>query len=251
MSQFSNLFLVINVFLNEIFTPQQPMTLRSLRRALEVSVNRGNMKITGSSMDKLFDLVVAVFKYQMVHSWKPEQLLEITNRHLSEVLDILDAYDCDRTTRNPVIDARIRVKEAFNKTGAGELHRIRQTLLQVLQEQRIKVSILMQAHAQNNDASFVLASPCSDRVGSMSLYDENGNLIGKDRQPIDKYWLPYTPALGQEMPLGSNLFEKGVVGDSQAKSSTGNLHIDAHAVQPNIRLVIDEVHASTPEHNSR
>ncbi|GLI64987.1 hypothetical protein VaNZ11_008412 [Volvox africanus] len=237
-------------FLNEIFTSQQPMAMSILRGVIEVKVNQGNMKITGSSMDKLFDLVVSMFKYQVVRSWKPEQLIEITNRHLSEVLDILESYDCSRTTLNMVMDAQIRVKATFDKAGAGELHRIRQALLRVLQEQRIKVSVLIQANAQNNDASFVLAPPCGDRVGTISLYDESGNVIGKERQPIDKYWLPSTPVLGQEIPLGSNLFGQSTCG-SEPQSGTSSLHEDVHIVQPNIKLVIDQAHANAPQHSCR
>ncbi|GIL79942.1 hypothetical protein Vretimale_12567 [Volvox reticuliferus] len=230
--------------LNEMFNPQEPLSRSALHKLMEQAVNRGSMQITGASMDKLFELTVTMFKYQVVRSWKLEQLVEITTRHLSGVVNILNVYQCSTSTIGMVNNAQSRVKATFDQAvGVGELHRIRQTLLQVFQGHRIKASNLLQTNAQNSDGSFVLASPRGDRVGSIHLYDDIGNLVDKDRQPIDQYWPQETLVLNQEVPLGSNLFSKDTDG-SRAQVPSATVHVDVHIVLPAVVPIIDVLHAS-------
>ena len=61
-------------FVDELFKPQPAYTQRSMRRIMDKLAHSSIMRLSESSMDKLYDLVTMGLKYQLVTCREPEEI---------------------------------------------------------------------------------------------------------------------------------------------------------------------------------
>ncbi|GLC68302.1 hypothetical protein PLESTF_000673800 [Pleodorina starrii] len=142
------LFLASRV--REMFEPQGTPTLSAAKSLMQSLVNCSVMKVTGDSMSKLCDLAIMAFKFQIMCSSRVDQLLEITRQHLNTIGAILKQHG-DTRLGSRVTEVLSLFDNTYSGRTPGELHRMRQCLLQVLQEQRIKVSVLLDVSSELYD----------------------------------------------------------------------------------------------------
>ncbi|GLC45854.1 Protein oscp1 [Pleodorina starrii] len=237
------LFLASRV--REMFEPQGTPTLSAAKSLMQSLVNCSVMKVTGDSMSKLCDLAIMAFKFQIMCSSRVDQLLEITRQHLNTIGAILKQHG-DTRLGSRVTEVLSLFDNTYSGRTPGELHRMRQCLLQVLQEQRIKVSVLLDLGLQiKESAAFTLPSPWASHVGRVTIYDEaDKNGRQEQLQGLDASELAGGRFLDYSVPLGSNLFASPKAPDSKAPDRLvlpGN-HVDVHLLAPVRPPDIDGAH---------
>ena len=75
-------------FVDELFKPQPAYTQRSMRRIMDKLAHSSIMRLSESSMDKLYDLVTMGLKYQLVTCREPEEIPDgdpVPPRHPQEL----------------------------------------------------------------------------------------------------------------------------------------------------------------------
>ena len=160
-------------FVDELFKPQPAYTQRSMRRIMDKLAHSSIMRLSESSMDKLYDLVTMGLKYQLVTCREPEEILTVTLFHLAT----LKSYLTDPKVMSMIdaVEAELRVTYAgFPKAG---WHALRQTLFRFLADKQIKVSLFLQENLQNDDGRVKLPAPIVSAralgpVGTVTRHDE-------------------------------------------------------------------------------
>ncbi|KAL3145425.1 hypothetical protein ABBQ38_001670 [Trebouxia sp. C0009 RCD-2024] len=87
-------------------------------------------------MEKLFDLMVAGFKYQTLCSQQAQDILQVTLLHLHTVKQFLTQSQVQHAV--DIVEAR--VLSLYEKLTIGQWRLVRQTLCRFFQDRRIKVS---------------------------------------------------------------------------------------------------------------
>ena len=72
-------------FISELFRPQDIYTMSSVRQIFDRLAHSSIMRLNETSMDKLFDLMTMGFKYQLLASSYPQELMHITLNHLYQL----------------------------------------------------------------------------------------------------------------------------------------------------------------------
>lgn len=143
-----------------------------LRTILESVALSSIMKLDKSSMDKLFDLMIMMVKYQLTAATGPREIILITLNHIDALRDMVsdvNAQKCVSLVHQMIIDVSIMlvslmvfrsVKSVlFNAQFYGcltfeEIWNARQCCLKELESYYVRVSILLRRGLQNEDASF-------------------------------------------------------------------------------------------------
>ncbi|KAL3145033.1 hypothetical protein ABBQ32_003526 [Trebouxia sp. C0010 RCD-2024] len=161
-------------------------------------------------MEKLFDLMVAGFKYQTLCSQQAQDILQVTLLHLHTVKQFLTQSQVQHAV--DVVEAR--VLSLYEKLTMGQWRLVRQTLCRFFQDRRIKVSLLMQEGIQVEGSRVVLPLPVSTGgvkpVGTLTTYSPDGQtqtetlpMAGTRGNPANFFQHP--------APLGANLYDRGRV----------------------------------------
>ncbi|KAF2896822.1 hypothetical protein ILUMI_09352 [Ignelater luminosus] len=128
--------------------PQPPFTHSAVRAIIEDITQSSVMRLDPVSMDRLWDLITMVFKWQVTLS---PDLLAITLRHLYEI----ETYVINPDTHLQLHRVQT-VVENFNKIfDQNEKHQIRHDVLGWLQNYNIRVSLLIRMGLQGADGSFI------------------------------------------------------------------------------------------------
>ena len=134
-------------FVNELFTPQPTYSQYATRKLFDKLAHTSIMRLSESSMDKLYDLMTMGFKFQLATCEKPEDILNVTLLHLATLKSYL--------TEEAVIDAVDAVDAELRATyGAFAQHEwlaLRRGLFRFLGNKRIKVSLLLHEKLQLED----------------------------------------------------------------------------------------------------
>lgn len=72
-------------FLQELFKPQEIYNKNALKKLFEDLAHASIMRLNTASMDKLYDLMTMVFKYQVFMASHPHDLILITLNHLDAI----------------------------------------------------------------------------------------------------------------------------------------------------------------------
>jgi hypothetical protein len=102
-----------------------------------------------SGRSQLFDLIVMVFKYQLVACGQPSDLLQLTVNHLQAIERMSDKSPA----RLPVQLVNQKLLKRFGATSLWQLTRSRQALLNYLTGVRTKVSVLLRLQLQTDSGS--------------------------------------------------------------------------------------------------
>ena len=142
-------------FVNELFTPQQTYSQRATREIFDKLAHTSIMRLSESSMDKLYDLMTMGFKFQLVTCTRPEDILNVTLLHLATLRSYL--------TEESVIDAVNAVDSELRATyGMFQKHEwlgLRRELFRFLGNKRVKVSLLLHEKVQLEDGRMRLPTP--------------------------------------------------------------------------------------------
>ena len=103
-------------------------------------------------IEQLFDLIVMVFKYQLVACGQPGDLLQLTVNHLQAMERMSDKCP----VRLPVQLTTQRLLKRFGSATIWQLNRARQTLLNYLLGVRTRVSVLLRLRLQTETGAICL-----------------------------------------------------------------------------------------------
>ena len=110
------------------------------------------MRLSESSMDKLYDLMLLGFKRQVMCVSHDAELLDVILNHLN----VLKKMVSDTVAEDTLGSALISVLQLFGAMSASEFLLLRLSLLQFLQHRRVKVSIFLQEGLQLHDGAIVI-----------------------------------------------------------------------------------------------
>lgn len=161
--------------------PQPPFTQSAVRAIIEDVTQASVMRLDPVSMDRLWDLITMVFKWQVTLS---PDLVTVTLRHLYEV----ETYVINPETHLQLHRVQ-NVVENFNKIfDQNEKHQIRQDVLSWLQTYNIRVSLLIRMGLQGSDGSFIanntnpVAQDMLKNLGeNIYAVTQNGKVLESDK----------------------------------------------------------------------
>jgi len=186
-------------FLMDIFEPTTLWQHAAVKSLMEKIVHASIMRLGHQSFEKLYDLMVMAFKYQLFAAPGPESLLDITLRHLENLAPMTD---------DPEISLQVQhlqglVINHYEKLSPWSWMQMRHLLLNYLHDYRTRVSIFLKKGLQSEAGFFYLdlEQPLPAGVQMPRLAENLPN-----RQP--PYQLQIRCNDQQVQPLGSNLFNE-------------------------------------------
>ncbi|CAL8299088.1 unnamed protein product [Lota lota] len=141
-------------FMDELFKPQQLYSHRTLKTVLTRLAHSSVMRLSPTSMDRLYELMAMVFKRQLVLCPRPRDLLLISYNHLDSIRKFVEDTP---NVLNQVDETHRRIQEVYTTLSDAELQLLRQTLLVFLQDMRVRVSFFLRDKVQNPNGRFVLS----------------------------------------------------------------------------------------------
>ncbi|CAN7984551.1 unnamed protein product, partial [Ixodes pacificus] len=138
-------------FVEELFKPQELYSKKAVRSIFEKLTHASIMRLNAASMDKLYDLMTMVVKYQTFMCSSPGDLLAVTLNHL-------DAIGSYVATARPV-HAQVQnvlgvLLKNYQNLSVGEYQMIRYALLGFFQDLRIRVSVFLKTGVQHPNGLF-------------------------------------------------------------------------------------------------
>lgn len=168
-------------FVTELIKPQEIYSQSATREIFDRLAHSSIMRLTESSMDKLYDLMTMGFKYQIVSCSHPRELVEVTLNHLES---IRASVESSAQTAELIDGAIAQIVKLCQEISNTEFAQIRQTLAKKFQDKHIKVSLFLQDGIQSPDGSIVInaGGPLvnDDTVevpGTIRYYDENETVV--------------------------------------------------------------------------
>jgi hypothetical protein len=76
-------------FVQELFRSQPMYTMQSAKQIFEKLAHSSIMKLNKTSMQKLFDLMLMGFKWQMQSCCKPVEIYHVTMKHLTTMMEMV------------------------------------------------------------------------------------------------------------------------------------------------------------------
>ncbi|GAB0093073.1 uncharacterized protein DMENIID0001_081250 [Sergentomyia squamirostris] len=164
--------------------PENLLTSQQCRLLMWDIASCSLMRLDTTSYEKLWDLMVILFKWQLhIASSHPEKLLEVTLRHLDGIGKLMTEMK-----KSILIDcAKKTLIDFWDVLGSAERMRILKSLMKWLRPFRVKISILLRLGLQQNDGKFVDIAPDDQRqfyalsIGE-NIYAKSANM-GKSRSP--------------------------------------------------------------------
>lgn len=162
-------------FVQEIFTPQRLPTYEEARASFDRLAHCSIMKLNKNSMDKLFDLMVMAFKFQVMSCKLPIDLVTVTAAHMASML----AYAGSPEVADVLKKCSFRINETFGKMTLSGLSSLRQHLCLFFQDRDVKVSIFLQESVQDSFGKFVIPSggelpASSEQPGTLRRFFNGG-----------------------------------------------------------------------------
>jgi len=162
-------------FVDEMFRPQYTYSMAAVKQVFYKIAHSSIMRLSEGSMDKLFDLMSMGFKYQLIMCRDKDELYNVTVNHMKGVRTMVR-----ESTQTDVIDrAMVAFKKIYHKLPHREFYALRHSLLNFLQDRRIKVSLLLAEKMQEADGRIKLPAPYTRQTdplvpGAVEFFDENG-----------------------------------------------------------------------------
>uniref|UniRef100_A0A3B5MY54 Organic solute carrier partner 1a n=1 Tax=Xiphophorus couchianus TaxID=32473 RepID=A0A3B5MY54_9TELE len=216
-------------FMDELLKPQQLYSHRTMKTVLTRLAHSSIMRLNPASMDRLYELMIMAFKYQVLLSPRPRDLLLVSYNHL----DAARAFVRDTpAVLNQVDETHRKIIEVYSRLSDGEFQLLRQTLLTFLQDVHTRVSVFLKNQIQNPSGRFVLmtSGPVPTRVevpGLIRTFDSRGREVGRSE------FLPggtYSGSVGEGsfelsgdrvLKLGQNLYQAERPEETQTSRTPG------------------------------
>ncbi|CAJ1083142.1 protein OSCP1a [Xyrichtys novacula] len=172
-------------FMDELLKPQQLYSHRTLKTVLTRIAHASIMRLNPASMDRLYELMIMAFKYQVFLCPRPKDLLLISYNHIDTIRELVKETP---VALNQVEEAHRKIIEVYTSLSEGEFQLLRQTLLIFLQDSHIRVSLFMKNKVQNPNGRFVLSTsgpvPHGIEVpGLIRMFDDKGKEVTRSEFP--------------------------------------------------------------------
>mmetsp|Transcript_40029 Transcript_40029/g.66654 ORF Transcript_40029/g.66654 Transcript_40029/m.66654 type:complete len:378 (+) Transcript_40029:36-1169(+) len=165
-------------FINELTKPQEIYSSSATREIFDRLAHSSIMRLSESSMDKLYDLMTMGFKHQIVTCTHPRELIEVTLNHLES---IRASVESNPQTVELVDGAISQVVKLCSEISNSEFAQIRQSLAKFFQDKRIKVSLFLQDGIQSADGTIVIPKggplvndETVEAPGTIRYYNDSG-----------------------------------------------------------------------------
>ncbi|KAG7219389.1 hypothetical protein INR49_002821 [Caranx melampygus] len=182
-------------FMDELLKPQQLYSHRTLKTVLTRIAHASIMRLNAASMDRLYELMVMAFKYQIFLCPRPRDLLLVSYNHIDTIRDFVKDTPA---VVNQVDETHRKIIEIYSSFSEGELQLLRQTLLIFFQDMHIRVSLFLKNQIQNPNGRFVLSTSGPvprgiDVPGLIRTFDRKGREVRRSEFPSGgSYSSPYT-----------------------------------------------------------
>ncbi|KAG8346781.1 putative Organic solute transport protein 1 [Trypanosoma vivax] len=156
-------------FVSELLRPQQLYSFTATKELFTSLSQASVIRLSPSSMSKLFELMTVVLKYKLFVLRHPLELLELTWGCLEELLKVLpvEGQKC-------VMSVFPRLQEFFGQLTVGELASIRGQLLNFFSGRYTPVSILLEGGMQAQNGYFLL--PLDECLPPLSVCEPPGRI---------------------------------------------------------------------------
>ncbi|KAJ8366449.1 hypothetical protein AAFF_G00355500 [Aldrovandia affinis] len=255
-------------FMEELLKPQEVYTNKALRTVFERLAHSSIMRLNHASMDKLYDLMIMAFKYQVLLCLRPRDLLLVSFNHLDTIKDFVRDVP---SIFSQVDETHRQLIEIYGPLSGGEFQLIRQTLLLFFQDLHIRVSIFLKDKVQNSNGRFALPTvgpvPHGTEVpGLIRIFGPRVNEVKRTQFPAIG---SYTSALREGSfdifgdrvtTLGTNIYcvSRPVETQPSAKSKSSTQHSKVNAA-PNplakeelnlLSRLMGHLEVQNPDHTS-
>ncbi|KAL6099423.1 oscp1 [Pungitius sinensis] len=171
--------------MDELLKPQQLYSHRTLKTVLTRLAHTSIMRLSQASMDKLYELMVMAFKYQVFLCPRPKDLLLITYNHIDTIREFVQHTP---VVVNQVDETHRKVIEVYSSLSEGEFQLLRQTLLIFFQDLHVRVSLFLKNKVQNPNGRFALlaSGPVPhgiDVPGLIRMFDRKGREVRRGEFP--------------------------------------------------------------------
>ncbi|XP_054910960.1 protein OSCP1-like [Poeciliopsis prolifica] len=216
-------------FMDELLKPQQLYSHRTMKTVLTRLAHSSIMRLNPASMDRLYELMIMAFKYQVLLSPRPRDLLLVSYNHLDGARALVRDTPA---ILNQVDETHRKIIEVYSKLSDGEFQLLRQTLLTFLQDIHTRVSVFLKNQIQNSIGRFVLmtSGPVPTGVdvpGLIRTFDPRGREVGRSEFPPGG---TYSGSVGEGsfelsgdrvLKLGQNLYQSKRPEETQTSRTPG------------------------------
>ncbi|XP_026206051.1 protein OSCP1a [Anabas testudineus] len=166
-------------FMDELLKPQQLYSHRTMKTVLTRLAHASIMRLNPASMDRLYELMVMAFKYQVFLCPRPKDLLLISYNHLDTIREFVKDTP---VVVNQVDEAHRKIIEVYSSLSEGEFQLLRQTLLIFFQDLHVRVSLFLRDKIQNPNGRFALSTSGPvphgiDVPGLIRTFDSKGREV--------------------------------------------------------------------------
>uniref|UniRef100_A0A3Q2C7H2 Organic solute carrier partner 1a n=1 Tax=Cyprinodon variegatus TaxID=28743 RepID=A0A3Q2C7H2_CYPVA len=201
-------------FMDELLKPQQLYSHRTMKTVLTRLAHASIMRLNPASMDRLYELMIMAFKYQLFLCPRPRDLLLISYNHIDSIREMVRDTP---VVLNQVNETHRKIIEVYSGLSEGELQFLRQTLLIFVQEMHVRVSLFLKNQIQNPSGRFVLTTSGPvpfgvDVPGLIRKFDLRGREVSqREFPPGGSYSSPVGPGSfdlngDRVLRLGRNLY---------------------------------------------
>ncbi|XP_029369328.1 protein OSCP1a [Echeneis naucrates] len=172
-------------FMDELLKPQQLYSHRTMKTVLTRLAHASIVRLNAASMDRLYELMVMAFKYQVFLCPRPKDLLLISYNHLDTVREFVKNTPA---VVNQVDETHRKIIEVYSTLSEGEFQLIRQTLLIFFQDMHVRVSLFLKNQVQNANGRFALSTSGPvphgiDVPGLIRMFDRKGREVRRREFP--------------------------------------------------------------------
>uniref|UniRef100_A0A8C4DKS1 Organic solute carrier partner 1a n=1 Tax=Dicentrarchus labrax TaxID=13489 RepID=A0A8C4DKS1_DICLA len=172
-------------FMDELLKPQQLYSHRTLKTVLTRLAHSSIMRLNPASMDRLYELMIMAFKYQVFVCPRPKDLLLISYNHIDAIRELVKDTPA---VVNQVDETHRKIIEVYASSSEGEFQLLRQTLLIFFQDMHVRVSLFLKSQVQNPNGRFALltSGPVPHRVdvpGLIRTFNSKGREVRRSEFP--------------------------------------------------------------------
>ncbi|XP_073338902.1 protein OSCP1a [Pagrus major] len=142
-------------FMDELLKPQQLYSHRTMKTVLTRLAHTSIMRLSPASMDRLYELMIMAFKYQVFLCPRPKDLLLISYNHIDTIREFVKDTP---VVLNQVDETHRKIIEVYSSLSEGEFQLLRQTLLIFFQDMNVRVSLFLKNQVQKPNGRFALST---------------------------------------------------------------------------------------------
>ncbi|XP_044589413.1 protein OSCP1 [Cotesia glomerata] len=224
--------------ISAIFTDSPISSLSWIRSTLEKIALCSIMRLDQDSMNKLFDLMMMMVKFQLSTATGPREIILLTLNHVDGLRNMISRNGIHEKV-NVVHELIIK---KYGKLTCNEIWETRNECLDLLEDINVRVSILLKLGLQNEDTSFninarnynekfdlmskelgsieLLQVPQNLRVGSLQLMGERVTFLGRNIYAMNYSFVTIKP---QKEKLPPSNRDKLFIKDKGTKAELGML----------------------------